>query len=608
MNWLLTLLFRHIILVLILVFCLGVGIALSSMSRLSSNLIASQAFQNATLSALAMNKARTLYNSEVVNRAQIVEGITVTHDYKTRSGAIPNPATYTIELGSSISTNHASTIRLYSDYPFPNRQEEGGMKDQFQREALAYLKTDPAGQFFRQETMQGRPVFRYAEAIVMEPSCIGCHNNHPDSPKKDWQVGDVRGVLEITQPVDEFISQTRSSLKEAFAMLGGLSILGLSGLTLAIGKLRRTAKELEFRVRERTADLALANEDLEKRNELIGQVFGRYLNSEVVAELLEKPEDVKIGGDRKTLTILTSDLRGFTALSEKLSPEEVVRILNLYLKYMSETIEKYRGTIDKFMGDGILVLFGAPTIRPDDTERAVACAVAMQLAIIEVNEQIIQWGHPPLQMGIGINTGDVVVGNIGSEMRVDYSAVGNQVNLAYRIESYTVGGQILISESTWEKVRDISRIDGEKQVKPKGLDRPITIYQVSGIGGNYNLFLQQDNEVFVNLSSPISLKYTILEGKHIGADVFNGSLVQLSNRGAFVIFRQKRKDNIPPELSNVKLNLFDGATRKYSDDIYAKVMSTDTENKSFYIYVTAQSPEVAAKLDALYQSSFAADR
>ena len=589
--------------VLIVVFCLGVGIALSSMSRLSSNLIASQAFQNATLSALAMNKARILYNSDVVNRAQEVEGITVTHDYKSQVGAIPNPATYTIELGSLISTNHASMVRLYSDYPFPDRQAEGGIKDRFQREALAYLKQNPTGQFFRQEAMGGHRFFRYAEAIVMEPSCIGCHNNHPDSPKKDWQVGDVRGVLEISQPVEELISHTRSSLKEAFVMLGGLSILGLSGLTLAIGKLRRTARELEFRVRERTADLALANEGLEKRNQLISQVFGRYLNSEVVAELLEKPEAIKIGGDRKTLTILTSDLRGFTALSERLSPEEVVRILNLYLKYMSETIERYRGTIDKFMGDGILVLFGAPTTRPDDTERAVACAVAMQLVMVEVNEQITQWGHPPLQMGIGINTGDVVVGNIGSETRIDYSVVGNQVNLTYRIESYTVGGQVLISESTWKRVCHLAIIDDQKQVKPKGLDRPVTIYQVKGIAGDYNLFLPQEEEVFVNLSSPLPLRYTILEGKHIGADVFNGSLVQLSDRGALIISHQKRKDDVPLELSNIKLNLLDEVTGKCSDDIYAKVTSVDIEKKSFYIYITAQSSEVGRQLKALYHLS-----
>ena len=595
--------FKRIILVLTILFCLGVGIALSSMSRLSSNLIASQALQNATLSAKAINQARVLYSSEVVDRARSVDGITVTHDYLNQEGAIPNPATYTIELGSRISSKETGSMaRLYSDYPFPNRQKEGGPKDNFEWEALRYLRENPTEKFFRKEKLQNRPSFRYAEAVVMEQSCVGCHNTHPDSPKTDWKVGDVRGILEIIQPIDGLIEQAQSRMRETFIALGGISLLSLSGLTLVIGRLRLVAKELEIRVRERTWDLHSANLDLEKRNQLISQIFGRYLSSEVVANLLEKPENFKIGGDRKTITILTSDLRGFTALSENLPPEEVVRILNLYLEYMSEIISQYHGTIDKFMGDGILVLFGAPNIRADDTERAVACALAMQLTLEEVNQKVKEWGYQPLQMGIGINTGDVVVGNIGSEKRTDYSVVGSHVNLAYRIESYTIGGQIFISESTFEKVKSIVRINAQKQVKAKGVAEAIPIYQVGGIGGQYNLFLPREKEEFFPLAEAIDLKYTILEGKHIGQDVFSGSLTELSPQGALICSNQRRRDDLPPELSNIKLNLLSEGRAEPSEDIYAKVSLTDTEQNCFYIRFTAKPPDVEARLNSLYES------
>jgi adenylate cyclase len=183
-----------------------------------------------------------------------------------------------------------------------------------------------------------------------------------------------------------------------------------------------------------------------------------------------------MGGERRRITMLTSDIRGFTATAEKLPPEEVIKILNFYLGHMAEVITKYQGTIDEFMGDGILVLFGAPTHRNDDAQRSVACALEMELAMTPVNQQMTAWGFAPLSMGIGINTGEVVVGNIGSEKRTKYGIVGNQVNLTYRIESYTTGGQILISENTLQEAEETVIINGTKIVQPKGIQEFITIY------------------------------------------------------------------------------------------------------------------------------------
>lgn len=333
----------------------------------------------------------------------------------------------------------------------------------------------------------------------------------------------------------------------------------------------------------------------------IRNIFGRYLSAEIVSNLLEKPEGLKLGGERRKITILTSDLRGFTALSERLQPEEVVKILNFYLSSMADVITIYQGTIDEFMGDGILVLFGAPTWREDDAQRAIACAVAMQLAMQKVNEQLKQWDLSALDMGIGINTGEVVVGNIGSVKRTKYGVVGNQVNLTYRIESYTTGGQILISEMTLNQSgRDLIKIENQKLVQPKGVKNPITIYEVCGIAGKYNLFVSKEEEHFYPIPTPILLQYFILEGKHISDSILIGSLVELSEKSGLIV-TEANNDIIPGALANLKINM-KLESDQWSDDIYAKVLEKSAEPGSFYVGFTAKPPDVEKYLNQLYQN------
>lgn len=339
---------------------------------------------------------------------------------------------------------------------------------------------------------------------------------------------------------------------------------------------------------------------LENSNELIRQVFGRYLSDEIVANLLETPEGLQLGGERRKITILTSDLRGFTSLSERLPPEEVIKILNFYLGYMADVITEYQGTIDEFMGDGILVLFGAPTVRVDDEVRSVACAVAMQLAMIPVNKQMQEWGLPALEMGIGINTGEVVVGNIGSEKRTKYGVVGSQINLTYRIESYTTGGQILISQSTFNATKSIIKINGEKQVTPKGVTQPITIYDVGGISGDYNLFLSQVEEEFYPLGKPLEIQYMILESKDVSATIFKGKIIKLSANGAEICIIKDSYTSLAP-LTNIKFNIL--SLGEVSEDIYGKVLEKVIDNNSsFYIRFTSKPPNIAIKLNDLYKS------
>jgi PAS domain S-box-containing protein len=243
------LLHERTILVLLLLFCLGMGCMLWHVSRLQSNLIASIAIQDASLYAQALAEFRTLYTSEVVETVR-ARGIEVTHDYMTHAGAIPLPVTLTMLLGKRISAHEAGAqVRLYSPYPFSSRHEEGGLRDAFGQAAWDYLQHNPTSSFHRVEKVQGRPALRYATADLMRPSCVNCHNTHPVSPKMDWKTGDVRGVLEIILPLDLAVAQTHQGLRGTFALMAVMSVLGLSGLTLVIGKLRRSSTDLDQRAR-----------------------------------------------------------------------------------------------------------------------------------------------------------------------------------------------------------------------------------------------------------------------------------------------------------------------------------------------------------------------
>ena len=322
----------------------------------------------------------------------------------------------------------------------------------------------------------------------------------------------------------------------------------------------------------------------------IRRTFGRYLSDQVVANLLDNPENLKLGGENRVITILTSDLRGFTALSEQLRPEQVVDILNLYLGFMSDIVNRYGGTIDEFMGDGILVLFGAPNHQEDEPGRAVACAIAMQAAMPEVNRVMRDRGFPEQEMGIGINTGEVVVGNIGSERRTKYSVIGSAVNLAFRIESYTTGGQILISDATRQRVQCPLTIQGETQVYPKGIKRPLTIYDVTGIGGSYSLSLNPEHLVLASVIQPISVEYVAIEGKQVGTHHHSGSIQKLSPKTA--LLRIEGGDSLTP-LTNIKLVVVDqGAPAEVRQfDTYAKVQQAGSD---YTIVFTSRAPAVAS--------------
>jgi PAS domain S-box-containing protein len=221
--------------------------------------------------------------------------------------------------------------------------------------------------------------------------------------------------------------------------------------------------------------------EVEVRNRLLAEVFGRYTSESIVSQLLESPEGLKMGGETRKVTILFADLCGFTPLCAALDPQRVVRLLNIYLGVMADVIMGHRGTIDEFLGDAILAIFGAPVFAEDDARRALACSIAMQRAMDVVNRRLSDEGLPAVEMGIAVHTGEVVAGNIGSSKRAKYGIVGTAVNLATRIEAYTAGGQILCSDDTLREVGNIVDFDEHLEIEAKGLSEPVQVFSVRGL-------------------------------------------------------------------------------------------------------------------------------
>jgi adenylate cyclase len=201
-----------------------------------------------------------------------------------------------------------------------------------------------------------------------------------------------------------------------------------------------------------------------------------------VKEIVDNSDEVVLGGKRQPVTILFSDIRGFTPLSERMTPEQVVSLLNEYFDKMTDVIFQSGGTIDKFVGDCIMALWGAPIPKPGDAARAVRAAVLMRQALAELQEKWRQQGREPFETGIGINSADVVVGNIGSHKRLDYTVIGDGVNLAARLESATkeLGASLVISEATYALVCKQVIARPLEPILVKGKEHPVTTYEVIG--------------------------------------------------------------------------------------------------------------------------------
>jgi len=368
-------------------------------------------------------------------------------------------------------------------------------------------------------------------------------------------------------------------------------------LVQAHGELRADRDELSM-LHEATLEhageieeqLAVKVDEVEARNAFIRGVFGRYITDDVVDTLLASPEALQLGGERREVTVLLSDLRGFSSLCERLSPEQVVAILNIYLGAMAEVIDRHRGSINEFLGDAILTLFGAPIAHANHAERAVACALEMQLAMDAVNATLHRQSLPVIEMGIGVHTGECVIGNIGSAKRAKYGIVGTAINLASRIEGYTVGGQILVSERTAACLAGRLRARGTFRVMPKGAREALTIFDVRGLTRDDGAIDLREPVVHRRvLATPVPIRFTVLEGKDASGDAHDAKLVSLDDRGDAELASLV----IPDLLANIKLQ----CPALDPEDAYAKVV--DQGRGSFHVRLTSVPPRLADALATL---------
>jgi adenylate cyclase len=275
-----------------------------------------------------------------------------------------------------------------------------------------------------------------------------------------------------------------------------------------------------------------------------------------------------------------ADLRGFSPLASSLEAEEVVTIINNYLATMTGVIQSYGGTINEFIGDAILAFFGAPKAHLDDPMRAVACGVAMQLMMDEANAKNVALGLPPVEMGIGINTGEVVIGNIGSRKRIKYGAVGHHVNLTARIESLTVGGQVLVSASTANRLGDQLLSARTFEVEPKGIQESVRVHEVIGLKGDSRLRLVPIDEHVEPLNSPIRVQVALIEQSETTV-IEDGLLTSLSERHATLEVSSPLTDR-----SQVRLRMTDPPNKDLGADLYGKILGVASESRGYKLRFT----------------------
>ncbi|ABD08263.1 adenylate/guanylate cyclase [Rhodopseudomonas palustris HaA2] len=414
-----------------------------------------------------ITSVRGYYASNVVGRVLAhPDNVQVVHDYESTPGAIPIPATLSLELGKVIGAQQSNiTYRFVSDYPFANRAPH--QLDGFEREALATLRRDASENVVAGTTGLLSDSVRLVAPVVMGQACVACHNTHPESPKRDWKVGDVRGIQEvmITQPI-------AANLFSFKFLLAYLVLAAVSGVSFVAMQRRQALK------------IVAMNKELETNNDFLASLsmkISRYIPPQIYKSIFSGQKDVVIHTERKKLTIFFSDIQNFTATTERLQPELITQLLNEYFTEMSEIAHRYGGTIDKFIGDAMLIFFGDPDTKGDraDAQACLRMAWAMQRRLAELNGKWRAAGiEQPFRARIGINSGYCNVGNFGSADRMDYTIIGAEANLAARLQAIAEPGGIVISYETYALVSDIIAAHTLPSITMKGISREVVPYAV----------------------------------------------------------------------------------------------------------------------------------
>jgi len=435
-----------------------------------SNLVDANLRRQASDLNSIISSVRAYYGTNVVGRILASPGTTkVVHDYENYPGAIPIPATLSLDLGKVISEQqHNISYRFLSDYPFKGRAPHA--LDHFETQALEQLRENPNQQLAQVSHALFSDRVRLIAPVIMGQACVSCHNSHPQSPKVSWKVGDVRGIQEvsITQPIAGNIF----AFKYLLAYFVLMAAVGLLFITMQ---------------RRQAAVISGMNKDLETANEFLASLsmkISRYLSPQIYKSIFSGQKDVVIHTERKKLTIFFSDIKDFTATTERLQPETITQLLNEYFTEMSTIALAHGGTIDKFVGDAMLIFFGDPETK-GDAEDARACmrmAIEMQHRIAGLNAKWRNAGiEHPFRVRMGINTGFCNVGNFGSNDRMDYTIIGAEANLAARLQSIAEPGRIVVSYETYAFIRDMVVAQALAPIRMKGISREVIPYVVSGV-------------------------------------------------------------------------------------------------------------------------------
>ncbi|CAN5429315.1 adenylate/guanylate cyclase domain-containing protein [soil metagenome] len=417
-----------------------------------------------------VSSVRSYYASNVVGRVLAHPGETqVVHNYETIPGAIPIPATLSLELGKVIGAQQGNIhYRFVSDFPFSNRAPH--QLDAFEINALKSLRDDPDQKIVEATRSMFSNSVRLVAPVVMAQACVSCHNIHPESPKKDWKVGDVRGIQEI------IISQATAANIFSFKYLLAYFLLAAVSGVAFLSMQRRQASAIKG-----------MNRELESANDFLATLsmkISRYISPQVYKSIFSGQKDVTIHTERKKLTIFFSDIQNFTATTERLQPELITQLLNEYFTEMSMIAHDYGGTIDKFIGDAMLIFFGDPETNGDrqDAKACLQMAWRMQRRLAELNAQWRAAGiEQPFKARMGINSGYCNVGNFGSADRMDYTIIGAEANLAARLQSVAEPGGIVISYETFALVSDAITAHTLPPITMKGISREVIPYAVDSI-------------------------------------------------------------------------------------------------------------------------------
>ena len=362
----------------------------------------------------------------------------------------------------------------------------------------------------------------------------------PDDFPRPWETV-------ILTPTDDFVGPLKATNRQMVAVIAVLTVLELvliyalskrlSRPIEGVSRQLRAMETLSFESRPASGSRARVRE-IAQLQDAVARVraslrsFARYAPEEIVREVAASGQEAILSADRRQVTALFGDLRGFTTIAEKLEPERVVSILNDHFEVLAGLVARHGGYVVDFLGDGLFAVFGAPEALDDHAGHAVACAIEMQLAREAQNREFFARGWPPLEMGIGINTGPAVVGNMGSNLRTKYGVVGHPVNFAARIESFTVGGQVLVSDSTRGALAERLDADGPLEAEAKGVAGTVRMWMVRRLEqGGSSLVSPSSVSDLVVLASAIEVRLRPLRGKHIGTETYPATLVRLGASG-----------------------------------------------------------------------------